>query len=74
MHNTVILLRTSLKNKLFKQFAFETSSKPLLERFWVVLGPQIRPEGAFQGGSTNHDFRLPGPFPKALPGRVFTNF
>ena len=56
----VISLRTSFKNHYFEQSAFVTWSKPLLEHFWVGLSPQMRPDGASQGGSTNHDFRLPG--------------
>jgi len=58
----VISLRTSFKNHSFEQSAFATWSKPLLEHFWVVLGPQMRPDGASKGGSTNHDFRLPEAF------------
>ena len=78
----VISLKTSFKNELFKQSASKTSSKPLLNRFWVVLSPQMRPPGGSQGGSTNHGFRLPEAFepfqepvglrdPLPTPSRVY---
>ena len=46
----VISLETSFKNELFKQSASKTSSKPLLNRFWVVLSPQMRPQEDTKGG------------------------
>ena len=58
----VISLRTSFKNRFYKHFASRTSSKPLLDHFWVVLSPPMRPKAGRQGGSTNHGFRLPQAF------------
>ena len=46
-----------LKKSTFKQFAFETSSKPLQERFWVVLGSQISLRKTPKGESTNAGLR-----------------
>ena len=50
MPKTVILLSTSFKIRFFKQIALETSSRPLLERFWVVVGSQMTPREDSQGG------------------------
>ena len=58
----VILLSTSFKNHFFEHSASAPQSKPLLEPFWTVFSPQIRSQGASQGGSPNHDFRLPEAF------------
>ena len=80
----VILLSTSFKNHFFQHSASAAQSKRILEPFWTVLRPQIRSQGASQGGSPNNDFRLPeafrpaqGPFglwdPFPMPSWVFFN-
>ena len=82
----VISLKTSFKNELFKQFASKTSAKPLLNRFWVVLSPQMRPPGGCQGGPRTMVFvflRLLNPSRSQLgsgtpfqrpPGSIFDRF
>ena len=65
LQKLVISLHPSCKNNSCEQSAYATWSKPLLQRFVVVFSPQMRPEGASQGGSTNHVFRLVDAFKPA---------